>query len=176
MLQRFKLAMQGCGADGPARVCSGIAKQINEGKLQVTFTWHTASGDEHQRFVQRGPFHAGIQNDSGDLNNVAGQLAMADRILRYEFEQGWIPKVVSAFEYDALLRQIGMPLQVGAQTLGVAGIEKLHGAPECGVFNALMVGQIELIRERRFFNMPLQPRPARKASLASDGELRVAEA
>jgi hypothetical protein len=43
-----------------------------------------------------------------------------------------------------------MVLQVGAQSRYVACIQKLHGAAEWDVFNALMVRQTQLISERWF--------------------------
>ena len=62
------------------------------------------------------------------------------------------------------------------QTRYVARIEKFHGAAKCGVFDSLMVRQVQSIGERWLFDVPLQPRPAGKSIFAGDCELRVAEA
>src|ERR1700686_4533853 len=101
---------------------------------------------------------------------------MANRILRHKFQQGWIPKVVPTFENDMLMHQIRMLFQMRAQTSCVPCIEEFHGPAKCCIFNSLLVRQIQSIGKRWFFNMPFQPRPARKSIRASDGKLRVAEA
>src|ERR1035438_5915752 len=68
-----------------------------------------------------------------------------------------------------------MLLHKGPQSCGVPCIQKFHGAAKRVVFNALMMRQIQFVGEGGFFNMPLQPRPAREPSLARDGGLCVAE-
>ena len=47
---------------------------------------------------------------------------------------------------------------------------------KCCIFNPLLVRQIQSIGERWFFNVPFQPRPARKSIFAGDCKLRVTEA
>ena len=101
---------------------------------------------------------------------------MTNRVLRYEFKQRWILKIVSAFEDNSLTHEIRMLPQVSSQTCYIAGIEKFHASVKCGVFNPLVVRQIQLIGERRLFDVSFQPRPTRKPVLARNGELRIAEA
>ena len=101
---------------------------------------------------------------------------MANRILGDEFHQRRLSKVVAALENDVLLRKIRMLIQVRAQTSRVTCIEEFHGAAKCFIFNPLLVRQIQPVGERWFFDVPFQPRPARKSIFAGDGKLRVAEA
>ena len=172
----LELAVQGrrlCSAVGIRAV---IAQQIDQRKLRATFARHTSSRNEHQRLVPRGLARASIENDLGDLNDVRRQSAMANRILRDEFQQRWIPKVVPALENDVLMHKIRMLIQVRAQTSYVTCIEEFHGTTKCCIFNPLLVRQIQSIGERWFFNVPFQPRPARKSIFAGDCKLRVAEA
>jgi hypothetical protein len=144
--------------------------------LQATFTRYTPSRDEHERLVLRGLARASIENDPGHVNDVRRQSAMTNRILSDEFQQCWIPKVVPAFENDVLMHKIRMLIQVRAQTNYVTCIEEFHGTVKCCIFNPLLVRQIQSIGERWFFNVPLQPRPARKSIFASDCKVRVTEA
>ena len=62
------------------------------------------------------------------------------------------------------------------QPIDIARIQKFYRMAKCRVFDSLLVRQIQPIGERWLFNVPLQPRPARKSIFAGDGELRVAEA
>src|SRR5215472_9605694 len=101
---------------------------------------------------------------------------MANRILGHEFQQGRIVKVIPALKADVLTREGWMLLQVNAQTGCVSLIQKIYGAAEPGIFNSLVVWQIQLIGASWFFNMPLQPRPAGEAGLTRDGELGIAQA
>ncbi len=141
----------------------------------MTLARHATRGNEHESFVQRGLIHTGIENGLGDLNDVFWKRAMPNRILGDKFQQRGILKVIAAFENDALADQIRMFVQVGAQAFGIAGVQKLHGTAKCGVFDSLVVGQIQVVGEGRFFDVPLQARPTRESTLASNGELRVAE-
>ncbi len=100
---------------------------------------------------------------------------MANWILGHEFQQGWIVKVVSAFKNDALVGELRMALQVGAQTYYISGIEKVDTTAKRRVLNAFMVRQIELVGERRLLDVPLESCPTRKSGLARDGQLRVTE-
>ncbi len=100
---------------------------------------------------------------------------MANRILCDEFQKCGIAKIVSAFEGDVLTHKIRMLKQVRPQTSHITGIEEFYGATKRRIFNALMMRQIQLIRDRGFFNMRFQSRPARKSIFASDGELRIAK-
>ena len=93
---------------------------------------------------------------------------MANRILGDEFEQSWITKVVAALENDVLMHDIRMLLQVGPQSRYIACIEKIHGATKGGLFNSLIVPQIQTIGERWSFNVFFQPRPAWKSIFARD--------
>src|SRR5260370_29142360 len=111
----------------------------------------------------RGVFNAGIENDLGHPNNVVRQSALAHRILCDELQKCRIPKIVPAFEGDVLMHKVGMLMQVGTHPSHVTCIEEVHGATKCSVFNALMMRQIQLIRERWFFNMRFQSRPTRKS-------------
>ncbi len=101
---------------------------------------------------------------------------MANRVLRNEFQQRWILKVVSAFEYDVPTYEIRMLPQVSAQPCYIAGIEKLHASAKCGVLDPFVVRQTQLIVERRVFDVAFQPCPTRKPGLARNGKLRIAEA
>jgi hypothetical protein len=69
--------------------------------------------------------------------------------------------------------QIWVPFQMGTQTCCIARVEKIHSAAKEYVFNSLMMGQIQLIGERWFFNMRFQSCPALKSGFASDCELRT---
>jgi hypothetical protein len=51
-----------------------------------------------------------------------------------------------------------------------------HGTVKCCIFNPLLVRQIQSIGEHWFFDVSLQPRPARKSIFAGDCKLRVTEA
>ena len=101
---------------------------------------------------------------------------MSDRILRHELQQRRIPKIVPSFEHNALLRKLRMLLEMRPQTSYIAGVDQLHGPAKCGVFNALMMRQIQTVGEHGLFNVPLQPCPTRKAGLARDDKLRVCKA
>ena len=98
---------------------------------------------------------------------------MTNRILRNEFEQGWIMKIVAALEDDMLMHQIRMLIQVRPQTSYVTCIEEFRRTPKWYVFNSLLVRQIQSIGECWSFNVPLQPRPAGKSIFAGDCELGV---
>src|ERR1700688_1034512 len=68
-----------------------------------------------------------------------------------------------------------MLLQISAQSCHVPGIDKIYGPAKNRVLDAFLVRQIQLIRQRRFFNMPFQSCPAWKSGSAGDGELRVTQ-
>jgi hypothetical protein len=101
---------------------------------------------------------------------------MPNGILSDEFQQRWISKVVPALENDVLMHKIRMLMQVCAQISCVTCIEEFHGMAKRCIFNPLLVRQIQSIGERWFFNVPFQPRPARKSVFAGDGKLRVTKA
>src|SRR5580700_4067496 len=84
-------------------------------------------------------------------------------------------KVVPTFECDVLIHQFRMLFQVRAQTGCVAGINEIYGAAKNRVFDSFMVREIQLIGERRLFDVLLKSRPALKTSLTSDSELCVTE-
>jgi len=174
-VDRFRPAMQGC-VQSAAGIGSVIAKEIDERNLHSTFANDTAGHDQPERLVERGLFDAGVENNPRSFNDVARQLSMTNRVLRYEFQQRWILKVVSALEDDALTCEIRMLPQVSAQTCYIAGIEKFHAPAKCGVLNPLVVRQMQLIGERRLFDVSFQPSPTGKPGLARNGELRIAEA
>ena len=159
-LHRVHLAVQGCCVESAVGIRSTITEEIDQWKLQVAFARHTAGGDEHECFVQFGRLRASLENHLSDINNVRGELAVTNRIFGDELQQRWIIEVVPAFERDVLMHQLGMPLQISAQSCHVPGIDKIHGASKNGVFNSFMVGQIQLIGERGFFDMPFQARPS----------------
>src|SRR5690348_11417092 len=167
--------MQG-GVYSAVGIGSVIAKEIDERNLHATFTRHIARHDQHERLVECGVFHAGVENDLGHFNDVMRQLAVTNRVLGYKFQQRWILKIVSAFEDDVLTHKTRMLPQVSAQTSYIAGIEKLHATAKYGVFYTFMVRSIQLVGERGPFDVPLQPCPTRKPGLARNGELRVTEA
>ncbi len=74
------------------------------------------------------------------------------------------------------MHKLRMLIEVGTQPSHVTSIDEVHGATKCRVFNSLVMRQMQLIGERRFFNMRLQSRPAGKSILASDCELGITEA
>ena len=69
-----------------------------------------------------------------------------------------------------------MFVEVSAQFLRLACVDQLYGTSKYGIFNALVMGKFQLIRDCGFLYALFQPRPACKSALASDGELRVADA
>ena len=87
------------------RIGSVIAEQINQWKLHAALKRHTSGGDQRQRVLQCRSFETGFENHPRHLDNVVRKFAMPDWILSRELQQGWIPKVVSALEDDALMRQ-----------------------------------------------------------------------
>lgn len=101
---------------------------------------------------------------------------MTNWILSDEFQQGWIPKVVPAFDNDVLMHKIRLSVKVRAQTGYVTCIEEIHATAKCYIFNSLLVRQIQSIGERWFCNVSLQSRPTRKSIFAGDRKLRVTEA
>ena len=172
----FQLAVQGGGLQSAVWLRSVIAEQIYQGKLQAAFARNAAGGDEHEGFVARREFDAGVENDPGDFHDVAGQSAVANGIFSDEFQQSGISEIVSAFEYDAASQQPRVLFQMNKKSRGVAGIDEIDGTAKCGVFNSLVVRQSQLIGESGFFDVVLEARPAWKSILAGDGELRVTEA
>jgi len=68
-----------------------------------------------------------------------------------------------------------MLFQIGAQTGHVALVEQIDGMAKDGVFNALMVGQVQLIGARGFRDMKLESGPTGKAVFTGDCEERIAE-
>jgi len=138
-----------------AGVRSAIAKEIDQRNLHSGFARHTAGRDQHERFVHCGSVRPGIEDDLGDRNDIAWQSAAANRILRYELQQRWIAKVVAAFKDDVPMHQIWMLLQVGTEACCVACIEKIDGATKYPIFNALMVGQLQVVSARRLFDVRL---------------------
>src|SRR6266550_6006653 len=85
-------------------------------------------------------------------------------------------KIIPTFEDDVLMPQVRVSVQVFPQTCDVTRIEQFYGATKCGIFDPLMVRQIEPIGKGWFFDVPFQSRPARKSILASDCELSVTKA
>src|SRR5260370_38350778 len=74
------------------------------------------------------------------------------------------------------MQKAGMLIQGHTQTIYVTCIDEFHSTAKCCIFNPLLVRQIQSIGERWFFNVPFQPRPARKSIFAGDCKLRVTEA
>ena len=64
---------------------------------------------------------------------------------------------------------------MGAQTAHIAGVKQIDRAAKDGVFDALMVGQVQLIGARGRIDMGLESRPTGETVFAGDGELRIAE-
>src|SRR5579872_5638895 len=100
---------------------------------------------------------------------------MPHRILGNELQQARIAKIISPLEYNVLPLQPRMLRQIRPQSRRISRIDQIHGSPKYRIFNSLVMQQVELIHERRPLNMPLQPCPTWKSSLARNGELRVAE-
>ena len=69
-----------------------------------------------------------------------------------------------------------MLIQVGTQVDHIALVKEIHGVTKGQVLDALMMGEIQLIGQGGLLNVPLESGPTRKSALASDRELRVAEA
>ncbi len=68
-----------------------------------------------------------------------------------------------------------MLLQITTQSGHVPCVNKTHGTAKNRVFDSFVMRHIQLIGQRRFFNMPFQSCPALKTRFTSDGELRIAE-
>ena len=100
---------------------------------------------------------------------------MAHRVLRDELQEGWIVEIVPSFESDVLVHEFWMLFQKCAKAFYIAGVDKINGAAEGGVFDALVVGQIHAVGERRGFDVALQARPTGISGFAGDGELPVGE-
>lgn len=105
----------------------------------MTLAGHFTGCDEPQGVVRRRSFRARVEQHFGDLDDVVWQRAVPNGILRYKFQKSGIAKVVAAFENDALMDELRMLIEVGAQALRVTGIEKVHCAAKCGVFNSFVV-------------------------------------
>ena len=138
---------------GDLGLCSVIAKEIHQRKLLTTLSRHSAGRDQYERLIQRWLFNASIEDDLGYLNNIVRHSAMANRILRDEFQKCGPPKIIPTFENDVLMHEIRMLIQMGPQIRHVTCVEEFHGAPERRVFNSLVMRQIELVRERWSLNM-----------------------
>jgi hypothetical protein len=135
----LKLAMRDCRLDSGVWVRSVIAKEIDQWELYMTFARYASRRDEAKRFVDRGLVWASVDYHLGYLDNVERQSASANWIFRSKFQQRWIPKIVSAFEFDMLMHQIWMFLKVSAQVWDISLIEKIHGTTKGGVFNSFVV-------------------------------------
>src|SRR5258706_1282859 len=143
--------------------------------MNASFTRLAARRDEHEGFVKPRLHRAGGENDLRDFNDVLREFAVANRIFGNELQQRGTIKIVPAFEYDMLMHQLRMLLQIPTQSCHVPSINKIYGTAKNGVFDSFMVRQIQLIRQCRFFNMPFESCPAGKSRLTGDGELRVTE-
>ena len=64
---------------------------------------------------------------------------MANRVFRYEFQQGWIPKVVTTHKHDTLMRQMGMSLQMRMKAYRLTRIKQIHRAAKHLVFDSFLV-------------------------------------
>jgi hypothetical protein len=69
---------------------------------------------------------------------------------------------------------LGVGLEVGPELVRVAGIEEIDRAAEGGIGDPFVVWEIE-VGPLGVLDVGLEPRPARKAVFAGDGELRVAQ-
>jgi hypothetical protein len=136
---------------------------------------HAAGRDQRQRLVYRGWGRTSIENDLGHLNNVLRHLAVADWVLGDELQESRIAKIVPAFEGNVLMYELGMLAEPGAQANRITCIDQIHSAAKEDIFNAFVVGQVQLVGEGGLFNVPLQPRPAGKSGLPRDGELGIAQ-
>jgi hypothetical protein len=74
-----------------------------------------------------------------------------------------------------LKNKFRIPLQQRSKRRCIAAVEQVYCLTERGVFDALIVAKVEAIRERWMFDVALQSRPAGKAVLTGDVELRVPE-
>src|SRR5271169_2757669 len=164
--------MQDRCVEGAVGVRSVIAEKIDQRKLQAAFTRHSPCSHQPERLVNLGLRRAGIKNNLGYINNVRGELAVANRILGDELKQRGVMKIVPTFECDMLMYQLRMLLQITTQSCRVPCVNKIDGTAKNRVFDSFMVGEIQI---GRFFDMLFQPRPALETRLTSDGELRIAE-
>ena len=119
----------------------------------MTLPGHAACRDEPQGSVCCSLSRARVENDFGDLDDVLWQREVPNRILGHKLQKSGIAKVVAAFKNHALMDELWMLVQVGAQTLCIALIQKVHGAAKYGVLNALVVRQVQLVGGCRFFDM-----------------------
>ncbi len=106
---------------------------------------HGAAGHQLQRPVQHLLCRTGFENDSRDLGNVGRQRAAPRGILGDELQQRGTREVVAAFERDMLVCKIRMLLQLSAQALDIAGVQQIDGAAKRGIFNALVMRQVETV-------------------------------
>jgi hypothetical protein len=175
----FKFSVSRGGEHGAVWIGPMTAQQLDQGNLDTAFARHATGGNESEGFVDCGlsrfAIQAGIENHLGEGDDVGGKGAVADRILGYELQQRWIAKVISAFKDYVLADKVGVLAQVGAQAGCIARVEQVDGAAKDGVFDALVMWQVESVRLGGLFNMCFEPRPAGEAVFAGDGELRVAE-
>src|SRR5580658_8693771 len=160
-------------------VGSAVAEQLDERNLCATLTRDASRTNQPECIVQRGlvrfGIQAGVENHLGYGDDVFRHAAAADRVFRDEFEQRRIAEVVATLEDNSLTRQLRVQPEVSMQASLIASVHEVDRAPENGVLNALVMGQVQPVGPGGPFNARLEPRPGGEAVLAGDGELRVAK-
>jgi hypothetical protein len=91
---------------------------------------------------------ASIENGASDLDDIRRQAVVTNRILRNELEQRGLMKIVGAFEYDVLVDDARMTLEVVAQPVNVTIVEQVDGSTKSHVVDALVMGSIKRIARR----------------------------
>ena len=172
---RLKITMQSGRMDCAVRISSVVAKQIDQRNLNAALMGHAARRHQRQRHIARSLIRPGIKNHLRDFDNILRQLPMPNRILGNELQQRRAMKVIPTLEFDMLMNKLRMLFQMIAQSCRVSRIKQIHRSTKHGIFNSLMVRQLQAAREFRRLHMRLQPRPAFEAVLARDRELRIAQ-
>src|SRR5688572_6008170 len=86
------------------RVRTISAKELDQGNLDRALAGHSSRADESERRVQclTVGARAGVEDHCCDLQDIRTEPAMADWILRNEFEQRRILKIVASLEHHPL--------------------------------------------------------------------------
>jgi len=163
--------VNGGGAGGAVGIGTAIAEEMDERELDAGLTGDASADDEAESFVEGGG--VGVEEEAGDLDDVAGEMAAADWVLGNEFEERGIAEIVFSFESDATMDEIGMLLKMSAESGGITGVEEIDGVAEDGIGDALVMRKIEAVGGSGFFGAGFETRPTRETGLAGDDELSV---
>jgi len=98
---------------------------------------------------------------------------MPYRILRDKLQQRRRPEIILPLKQHLLFHELRMKLQQPSQSNRIASIEQIHGVTKRRILYALVMRQVEPIRQRRPLHMPLQPRPGREPMRTRNRKLRI---